>query len=191
MLKFIPKIGDVYNDYIVISDIPNKAKDGHTTFKVKCKCGKEEYKQSKNLRSGKSKRCKSCASKITAKKYPPPHNLLKEGVIGTTFFNYIIHGAKVRNIEFSLSKEFLWNLIEKQNFKCNLSGLDIKITVRTNSKYHFLKDITASLDRIDSSKGYTEDNVQWVHRDINMMKQSYTQEHFINMCRIISEWQKK
>jgi len=41
---------------------------------------------------------------------------------------------------------------------------------------------TASLDRIDSSKGYIEGNVQWVHKMVNMSKQQYTQEEFINMC---------
>jgi hypothetical protein len=46
---------------------------------------------------------------------------------------------------------------------------------------------TASLDRIDSSKGYVIDNVQWLHRDINMMKQRFSQEYFINICKHIAE----
>jgi len=48
-----------------------------------------------------------------------------------------------------------------------------------------MKQQTASLDRIDSSKGYIEGNVQWVHRKINMMKQSYTQEEFIELCQAV------
>jgi len=45
----------------------------------------------------------------------------------------------------------------------------------------------ASLDRIDSSIGYVNDNVQWVHKDINMMKRIYTQEYFIYLCKLVSE----
>ena len=37
---------------------------------------------------------------------------------------------------------------------------------------------TASLDRIDSSKGYTEDNIQWVHKDVNQMKMDLPEQRF-------------
>jgi hypothetical protein len=46
---------------------------------------------------------------------------------------------------------------------------------------------TASLDRIDSSKGYCEDNVQWVHKDINRMKNTFDQDYFISLCKLIAE----
>ena len=41
---------------------------------------------------------------------------------------------------------------------------------------------------IDSSKGYIKDNVQWVHKDVNFMKQSLPQEKFIDYCRKISNF---
>ena len=46
---------------------------------------------------------------------------------------------------------------------------------------------TASLDRIDSSKGYVPGNIQWVHKDVNWMKGSFTQEYFVNICKKISK----
>lgn len=49
------------------------------------------------------------------------------------------------------------------------------------------KNRTASLDRIDSSKGYLENNVQWVHKDINWMKQDYSHEEFLQYCKLIYE----
>lgn len=51
------------------------------------------------------------------------------------------------------------------------------------------KENTASLDRIDSSKEYTIENIQWVHVVVNYMKQSYPQEEFIKWCHIISNYQ--
>lgn len=46
-------------------------------------------------------------------------------------------------------------------------------------------ETTASLDRIVSTKGYVEGNVQWVCKMVNIMKNVYDQEDFINMCKKI------
>ena len=47
--------------------------------------------------------------------------------------------------------------------------------------------VTQSLDRIDSTKGYTIDNVQWVHKYINLMKHQLTQQQFIDFCKKVVE----
>jgi len=41
---------------------------------------------------------------------------------------------------------------------------------------------TASLDRIKSSKGYTQDNVQWTHKVVNIMKKNMTEDEFCLWC---------
>jgi hypothetical protein len=46
---------------------------------------------------------------------------------------------------------------------------------------------TASLDRIDSSKGYFKGNVQWIHKDLNVMKMDLTEEKFIDYCKLVYE----
>jgi hypothetical protein len=46
---------------------------------------------------------------------------------------------------------------------------------------------TASLDRIDSSKGYIEGNVQWIHKHINKMKNNFNESYFIEICKKISQ----
>lgn len=42
---------------------------------------------------------------------------------------------------------------------------------------------TASLDRKNNNKGYTKDNIQWIHRNVNIIKHSCSQEYFVNICR--------
>jgi hypothetical protein len=49
------------------------------------------------------------------------------------------------------------------------------------------KNRTASLDRIDSSKGYTKNNIQWIYKPINSMKRDYTQERFIELCKLVAK----
>lgn len=74
-----------------------------------------------------------------------------------------------------------WDLFLKQNKKCALSGLSL--TISGTSKYN-----TASIDRIDSSRGYEPNNIQWVHKDINFMKRTYSQFYFVDMCRLVAKF---
>ncbi len=91
--------------------------------------------------------------------------------------------ARKRNLDFSISIQNIWKIYESQNGLCNLSGLPIIFVIISKNK----KDQTASLDRIDSSKGYIEGNVQWVHKDINRMKWNLPQDKFIEYCKLITE----
>ena len=67
-----------------------------------------------------------------------------------------------------------------QRFRCSLSGLPIRLPTDTYDKAS-----TASLDRIDSSKGYIPGNVQWVHKKINMMKNRLPDSEFIALCAAV------
>lgn len=104
--------------------------------------------------------------------------------ISSSHFTRIKIGAKERNFEFSVTIEQVWDLFLKQDRKCALSGLELNF----NSS-NTLLDGNASLDRIDSSKGYTIDNIQWVHKQINEMKMAQSQKGFIEFCHTISNYQ--
>jgi hypothetical protein len=93
-------------------------------------------------------------------------------------------GAAKRGIEVSVSKEYVFNLLEGQGYKCALSGEDIALAHGRNAFMHGRK--TASIDRIDSSKGYISENIQWVHKDINRMKGPMSQDDFLNWCRKVA-----
>lgn len=99
---------------------------------------------------------------------------------------YLAVGANADNHNpFKVSIKELWELFEKQNRQCSLSGLDIQFGVQSRVKEK-QKECTASLDRVDNSRGYTIDNVQWVHKDINKMKNTHSQEAFINICKLVA-----
>ena len=105
------------------------------------------------------------------------------GEIYATHWNGIVKNAKQRNLTVNITAKYVWKLFLKQKRKCSLSGVDIQFSKRCWSK-----DATASLDRIDSKKGYIKDNVQWVHKNINMMKQEYSTEKFFDWCKKVVEY---
>ena len=98
------------------------------------------------------------------------------GEISGAIWADIKAGARVREIPFSIEVEEAWNLFLKQNRKCALSGEEL-----------FIEDNrTASLDRIDSKEGYVLHNIQWIHKTLNIMKQSFSQQVFVEFCQKVA-----
>jgi hypothetical protein len=144
-----------------------------------CDCGKMAMNiNNQALRNG---HIKSCGCQQFSKR--ENHASWKGcGEISACAFWRIRDNARKRKHKFSVTVKELWELFLKQDRKCALTKLPLCFN-STNHK----KDGTASLDRIDSNKEYTIDNVQWVHREINYMKQAYSQNHFIKLCKLVTE----
>ena len=101
------------------------------------------------------------------------------------FFKKIQSNAIKRGLSFDLDIDYLWDLFLKQNKKCALTKVDINIVNATISYNYHLN--TASLDRIDSNQGYIKNNIRWVSKSINYMKNIMTDEQVWELCEIIKE----
>lgn len=143
-------------------------------FLCRCDCGKEKKATLPHLKKGNVKSC-GCQKQGCFNKRWKGY-----GGIPRSVWHQFIVGAKIRELPFEISIEFGWGLFEKQKGKCALSGVGLVFNTR-------LGENTASLDRIDSSLGYTETNVQWVHKHVNRMKVDFQQDYFVNVCRQIAE----
>ena len=199
-----PIIGTTFGQYTIISD-QIKVIDNKSYYLVKCRCGRENYIRSDILKRGEATKCRYCANKINYERNVE-RGLIDYvgysegkhrgcGDLSKTFYSQIKRNAKKRNIYWSddLTIEYLWDLYLKQDKKCALTGLEISLrkdqhTPINNAKSNIdYTTFTASLDRIDSYKGYEIGNVQWVHRNINIMKNSFSQNYFIQMCNLVSK----
>jgi hypothetical protein len=95
--------------------------------------------------------------------------------------------ARRRGIPFELTIEEAWYLFVAQNRRCALSGLELKMPVGTLNGTALTEIDSPSLDRIDSKKPYVVVNVQWVHKHINIMKNSFNQSEFIALCHAVAK----
>ena len=151
--------------------LAGKYKNNSTKTKFKCHCGNVFVCVPQNILTNNVSSC-GCKKGFTQRK--------GTDYVSLSYFNRALYGAKIRLLDFSVSIQYINDLFVKQNFRCALSG--IKLT----SGYKV--EQTASLDRIDNTKGYIDGNVQWIHKDINLMKHIMDQELFINYCKQIGEF---
>jgi hypothetical protein len=84
------------------------------------------------------------------------------------------HNASRRGHSWDVTPEYLWQVWVEQRGRCIYTGWEL------------LHGHDASLDRIDNTKGYEVGNVQWVHRQINLMKGTMTEYRFLELCRAVS-----
>lgn len=168
--------------HLEVIEMAHKPDDRRREYRAVCKChncGKENhwvfpYHLTKLGQ-------KSCGCLKGNRKKGKDHCCYKGfGGITGSIWGRIKSSAKKRDLEFSITIKDGWELFEKQDHKCALTGLHLEIGAGRNR-------CSASLDRIDNSKGYSIDNIQWVHRNVNMIKHHWSQEYFVNICRRIVE----
>jgi len=171
--------GNVYGHLKVI--VLDHIKNGHQYWKCKCDCGTETVVKHSHL-TGHTVRTCGCSHLVLQDKHPHWKGY-KE--ISGAYFSVVKRSAKKRNLPFDLTIEEMWSIFEKQNRRCALTGelLEFNKCLRSTNG-------TASLDRIDSSKGYTIGNVQWVHKFINTMKQDLTEKEFARYCQMVVDFRK-
>jgi len=167
-----------------VIELDNSKLDKQRHWKCVCDCGESKIIRTSELIRGSHMSC-GC---YRSPKGEDSAVWTGHGEISGSLWSSIVHGSKVRNkkISFNITMEQAWDLFLKQDRKCAISG--ITLIMKGEKKK---RNGTASLDRIDSSKGYEIDNIQWVHKDINVMKLDHTMDYFLSLVKIIYQYQSK
>lgn len=104
-----------------------------------------------------------------------------------TPYRYTFRTIKARYKEVDITIDDLIEVWKNQNGKCPYTGYDLILPENGNLKkidiFH-----RASLDRIDSSKGYVKGNIQFVSTPINYLKSDKTDEEVRKFLKDISEY---
>lgn len=168
-------IGSVFHAFTIIDENFYKTNSSnHLYLKCKCRCERICFERADYIRKSKRQSCIKCTMELRGRKFSDFGNITAEMLIK------IKKRAIEKKLEWNLTIEYLDKLFRKQKNKCALSN--IKLCISKNHIEH-----TASLDRIDSLKGYIKGNVQWVHKRVNIMKGNMTQTDFIHICKLISK----
>jgi len=155
-------------------------KSGHTKWLCKCACGKEVSISVSHLNSGNTQ---SCGCLLTRSNSESP-NWGGYGVISAKVWNHIKANARSRSHIFHITIQDAMELFIAQNRKCALTGVELNFAPsdKTRTKWQ-----TASLDRIDSDIGYVKGNVQWVHKDVQLMKNDLDEGKFFAWAKRVAD----
>lgn len=137
-------------------------------WQCKCDCGNYINVTIQSLKSGNTKSCGCSRYKYNYKE----EKLLK-------YFTSLDFSAKRRKIEFKITLDDIYKQWYDQNGLCNYTNIKLKLPYEKD-------EFTGSIDRINSSIGYTKNNIQWILKEINFMKGNMSESKFKTICRLVS-----
>lgn len=159
--------------------------DGARSYWIcSCECGQAVEARFADLARGNTRSC-GCQANPKGKKNSSWNGY---GEISGALYAKIRSSAVRRNIVFNVSIEDMWAIYVKQGRECALTGWPIWFAPVSNSKQDVQR--TASLDRIDSSKGYEKSNLRWVHKKCNMLKMSFSDKELLELVGAIAKHKK-
>lgn len=133
-----------------------------------------------NFRNKKARVCKKCRSKKYKDSASKSRGKMDFNRIITERFNSLKTRARNKKLVVEIDCNYLKELWTLQKGLCAISNLEMT--------YYFNNGrvpTNLSIDRIDSSKGYTKDNIQLVCMAINTMKSDLCLDQLIYFCNKI------
>lgn len=142
-------------------------------------CGKEHIACGTDMKQGKVLNCGCTKNKGKRNGHWKGYQGISGRILG--HYKYF---AKKRRISFKINIKHMWEQYLKQNKKCPYTKIDL-ILESKDSKSRLPSN--ASLDRIDSTKGYEPGNIQWVFKKINILKNDLSQKEFLELCNLVAK----
>lgn len=102
-------------------------------------------------------------------------------------FRWYIKCIRNRGKDYDIDCEYLKELWQTQNGICPITKK--KLELRSHSYNNKSQPYSASLDRIDNTKGYIKGNVRFVCLIFNYARNSFSDNDVINFCKIVAEQQ--
>jgi len=158
------------------SRVPHKVIDGHATkWCSRCTAWKPltDFNASSKSWDCLGGLCRPCASETNKERY---QKYEREDSLKAVF-SLFKKSAHPRGLTFDLTFEVVQALWDRQSGRCYYSGLPLVTELNSPNK--------VSIDRLNSSLGYTEDNVVLCTSRVNLMKRDMTVDEFREIIRTL------
>ncbi len=154
---------------LTVIKLHHKDKRWRRHYLCRCSCGMEKVIQGSLMLSGNTKSCGCLGKELRRTLFKLPNNL---GVIRQIILGYKRH-AERRGFKFGLSENDVCEIIDKPCHYCGTLPSNNKVTKNCNGfSYN-------GIDRLDSSKNYTVDNVVSCCNTCNKAKLAISKKVFL------------
>lgn len=181
--------GTKFGAWTVLGEAPKRTGHTNTFYFCTCKCGNEAVLAGTYLRARSPKSCKLCDDRSSRSKLAGQASGIAKnqrafiGKVHSSYMSPLVSKAKERNITVEITQQDLSDQWDIQEGKCALTGWTLTVRQFADGKGEDRGN--ASVDRIDSLRGYTPDNIQWVHKDVNQAKWDQPEERFFEICQAV------
>lgn len=174
MSKVKDETGNVYGQLTVLKRVEKASYGRHAFWLCQCECGNKPIVSGTSLRDGRTKTC-GC---VHSRQLPPG-----QAAFNALYCNYRINARNKGRI-FELTKED-FSFITKMNCHyCGIEPLQISCYRGLNGDYTH-----NGVDRVDSKKGYTLDNVVPCCSMCNIAKKNFTRKEFLSWVNRVYSYQ--
>ena len=179
------KIGDVFGRLTVVEKT-DRRKRGAVIWKCKCSCGNLTETKTDYLQQGWTKSCGCLNQEQWYKNVPrllatnPKKIKSKKVYKFNGLFSSYKSNAYRRGLEFNLTHEDVYKVVKDPCFYCNYSPKFIETQEIDPNNYSQYSCAFNGMDRVDSTKGYTVDNIVSCCTKCNIAKHTMTQEDYFN-----------
>ena len=169
--------GDQFGRLTIIS-FSHSDKRWRRHYLCRCVCGVEKTVQGTLLRSGNTKSC-GCSSKEAARKRVLPHGIAARNQVLAGYR----HKAKLEGRRFDLTIPQFEMVVKNPCFYCGAVSANICKSPHGTGDYAY-----NGMDRINSDKGYTVNNVVAACRTCNFAKSNRSQGEFIRWIKSVHDY---
>jgi hypothetical protein len=182
-LKEYPfKKGDIVGSFIINND---DYVYHHKRYQVEmiCSCGEIKYRRINHIMNNKNIWCSKCRG----------YNIYPERRKSSANFTNGINISWLTSVNANLERgtRLLYSNISLEDLRLQYDlqeGICVYTGIALNVIDCRKRESNASIDRKDSSKGYSKENIQWVYKPVNIMKNSFSEEEFIFVCKKVSNF---
>lgn len=179
MPKAIDVTGQKFGNLLAIKKVQSKifpSGQSRVIWRFKCDCGKTVDKTLFDIKRGDTKSC-GCLKK---KRAIDGINTLPNGESSfRALFDVYKKRAMFKNLNFELSKDDFLKLTSSNCYYCGEPPLQKHLANKVSNGYYLYNGI----DRVNSKKGYVNNNVVSCCKNCNFAKRDLTYEDFIKWLK--------
>jgi len=116
--------------------------------------------------------------------------IVQRQFLAETFRKTKYAAKTTRNLEFTISLDYVVSLLEKQQGKCAITGWPMEFTRGGDFKGK-MNPRGCTMDRIDNLKGYVPGNIQLTCAMPNIIRGTMLLEEFVSFCDAVSATSKE